>query len=260
MTIVTEKYNRSYGRSFASPNAVQKYLGPVGLSLDKEPGLDFPENQTRFSVQEEQAIFKAIHFCRWHITNGNPRLKRKWERLHDALRSRAVNANMGLVFKCIEMSQTKHWDFDDLTSAGRFALLRSVDSFDPWRGFRFSTYACIAILQGLTREAQSFNGKFNYQSDVDPDNVLVHEEHEDGDEEVILRLKKILKNGVLSRREKNIIRDRFGIGKEPKTLGEVGKELNVSKERIRQIQIRAFNKLRAALDNTCATVKVSPKE
>lgn len=253
MAIVTEKYNRSYGRSFASQNAVQKYLGPVGLSLDEEPSLDFHENQTRFSVKEEQAVFKAIHFCRWHITNGKPHLRRKWERLHDALRSRAVNANMGLVFKCIEI-HVKHRDFDDMSSAGRFALLRSVDGFNPWRGFRFSTYACMAILQALTREAQLSNGKFNYQSDAEPDNVLVHEEHEDGNEEIILRLKAILKNGVLSRREKSIIRDRFGIGRaESKTLGQVGEELKVSKERIRQIQIGAFKKLRAALDNACVT-------
>lgn len=253
---VTGKYNRSYGRSFAAPGAIQKYLHPIGLSLHKKLSPDFATNQTRFSAKEEQEIFKAIHFCRWHITNGNPRLKWKWEKLHEALRSRAVNANMGLVYKCIEMRH-KNQDFDELSSAGRFALLRSVDGFDPWKGFRFSTYACIAILQAISRELQISSGKFNYQSDIEPDDILVKKEQEEDEDdgEVIQKLRKSLENGVLSRREKRIIRDRFGLGSsEPKTLLSISEKLKISRERVRQIQLIAFNKLKESLDKDSISV------
>jgi len=50
---------------------------------------------------------------------------------------------------------------------------------------------------------------------------------------------------VLDGREREIFRQRFGLnGSEPRTLDEVGKHLNLSRERIRQIESRAMCKLR----------------
>ncbi len=53
----------------------------------------------------------------------------------------------------------------------------------------------------------------------------------------------------LEKRERMIIIKRYGLkkGAEPMTLKEVGVELGVTKERIRQIQIRAETKMRDAL-------------
>lgn len=49
---------------------------------------------------------------------------------------------------------------------------------------------------------------------------------------------------TLTEREKNIIKSRFGLdGEPPKTLEKIGKRLNISKERIRQIEKRAIKKL-----------------
>ncbi|MHB8883407.1 MAG: RNA polymerase sigma factor RpoD [Thermodesulfovibrionales bacterium] len=49
----------------------------------------------------------------------------------------------------------------------------------------------------------------------------------------------------LSEREQNIIRKRFGLGEDrPSTLEEVGLEFDVTRERIRQIEVKAIRKLR----------------
>ena len=50
---------------------------------------------------------------------------------------------------------------------------------------------------------------------------------------------------ALSDRERYVVEQRFGIGLErPRTLAEVAGDLQVSLERVRQIQVRAIHKLR----------------
>ena len=50
---------------------------------------------------------------------------------------------------------------------------------------------------------------------------------------------------TLSSREKNVLKLRFGLDDgRARTLEEVGKEFNVTRERIRQIEAKALRKLR----------------
>jgi RNA polymerase sigma-32 factor len=53
--------------------------------------------------------------------------------------------------------------------------------------------------------------------------------------------------GDLTERERTIVRDRL-MAEEPRTLQDLGEELGVSKERVRQIEERVREKLRARLD------------
>ena len=50
---------------------------------------------------------------------------------------------------------------------------------------------------------------------------------------------------VLNEREKDVIKKRFGIDEDQAfTLEEIGKEFNVTRERIRQIELKALKKLK----------------
>lgn len=62
-------------------------------------------------------------------------------------------------------------------------------------------------------------------------------------EDLKMRVKDAL--GTLSSRERDVIMMRFGmIDERPRTLEEVGREFNVTRERIRQIEAKALRKLR----------------
>jgi RNA polymerase primary sigma factor len=61
------------------------------------------------------------------------------------------------------------------------------------------------------------------------------------------QLGKLLKN--IDKRERKIIELRFGVGtSHPHTLHDVGKKLGISRERVRQIQDKALNKLKKAAE------------
>ena len=56
---------------------------------------------------------------------------------------------------------------------------------------------------------------------------------------------------VLNDREKDVIKKRFGIDEDQAfTLEEIGKEFNVTRERIRQIELKALKKLKKVKNST----------
>ena len=63
------------------------------------------------------------------------------------------------------------------------------------------------------------------------------------EEKLVKRLSNILNQNLLTEREVRIVKMRFGIRESRRTLKEVGRVLNVSAQRIRQIQIEALQKL-----------------
>ena len=63
--------------------------------------------------------------------------------------------------------------------------------------------------------------------------------------------------GTLSDRERHIFVERR-LRDDPPTLEDLGREYGISRERIRQLEARAFNKVKAAVENTAEAVWISP--
>ena len=63
---------------------------------------------------------------------------------------------------------------------------------------------------------------------------------------------------VLNEREKTIIEERK-LADKPKTLEELSKKYKVSRERIRQIETKAFEKLQKSMLNSSRSKNLLPK-
>ena len=162
---------------------------------------------------------------------------------------------MGLVYDLIGRSRFDCIEREELVSEGMMALLRTVDSFDPWRGYRFSTYACHAILRAFSRAAmQESKRRSKVIGPYDPDfDISDSPEVRKADQRALFteRLKRLLRldNAGLTDAEKTVLTRRFPIedGRKRQTLEGIGKQMCVSRERIRQIQLSAIAKLRQAI-------------
>jgi len=96
-------------------------------------------------------------------------------------------------------------------------------------------------------DAWGFNGE-RVVDDLMASRDQVTPEHEMLNDE----RKETIQNAVarLSRVERTIIRGRFGLDEStPRTLREIGVDLGISRERVRQIEIRSKEKIRRAVSN-----------
>jgi len=233
------------------------------------------EVQTALSTmtaEEERLAFRRFNYARYRAYLILQRHHRRrlslsgsrdlvfWQRRALVARSAIVQANLPLVLAMAKRTKLNGIDFNELISEGNMALLRSVAKCDCSRGFKFSTYACRAILKSFSRVAMRttrYRGRF--PAEFDPtleksDFLETKREYEHG--ACMEELRSILRQNSagLSDIEWKVITSRFALnatGDEPpspKTLEEVGAMIGVTKERVRQIQNKALHKLRAALE------------
>ena len=156
-----------------------------------------------------------------------------------------IRANLRLVVSIAKRQFGPGETFFELVSDGNMSLMRAVEKFDFARGYKFSTYASWAIMKNFARtipdrfrhcdrfrtsQSEAFEGA----TDVRPD----AREQERAQSQREAQVARILAR--LDPREQKIIIRRYGLhrGREPLTLKQVGVEMGVTKERIRQIQAR----------------------
>jgi RNA polymerase primary sigma factor len=180
------------------------------------------------------------------------------ERLYDiavATKNQIVRANLRLVVSIAKRHVGSHENFFELVSDGNMSLIRAVEKFDFARGNKFSTYASWAIMKNFARTIpDELRRRDRYRTSHDEMFHTTEEHRSDWYEQESVQSQRVAEIGKilerLDEREQKIIVHRFGLdhGREPQTLKEVGEEMGVTKERVRQIEARALSKLRQAAE------------
>ena len=209
-------------------------------------------------VPDEHALFTALHTCAFQAArcaggeNGAVVECETWSGRWRGIREYIVERNLGLIYSMLRRFNSPGQDEDDRLSEAMYGLCRAVERFNPWCGYRFSTYACNAIVRSLMRREKRekrYRQLFPVQHDVlferpsgpfDSSGELYAERLSRAIEENLADLTKL---------EAKIIALRFQRkdGRRA-TFREIGYAVGLSKERVRQIQNVALSKLREVLE------------
>jgi len=172
----------------------------------------------------------------------------------EKIKKMIIEANLRLVVSIARKHAGGEANFQDLVSKGNFALIKTVEEFDYTRGIRFGKTASLNIAKEyakvsgksteLTREkAGSLANIQRYLKPAESDFAAI--------ERARHSFVQVIRN-ELDQREQYIIINHFGlvgtlIRKNKKTLQQIGQDLGLTKERVRQLELSALQKLRNSL-------------
>lgn len=227
---------------------------------------------TTLTTEQERKLFLRYNYCKYRMnriaklrrkrdTARRQRESRQWRGRAQAAREKLVHANLPLAPAMAKRQRLGHVEFTEKVSEGYMTILRCIEHFDVSRGYKFSTYACRALIACFYRmetKAQTYRryvaAQFELAHEQDDANQQRHEQQRDFAIDSVRRV--LLDNRAdLTPVERQVIEERFPIGRQrkPKALWQVGRSLGVSTERARQIQNTSLSKLQEALKDYLLT-------
>jgi RNA polymerase sigma factor (sigma-70 family) len=262
-----------YHASFEADDADALILSPEPPASDRQPSFRPPPGLPPYLAQlysiplltkeQEAYYFRKMNYLKFKAARLRDQLdvSRAKSRVMDQIeaclneavevKNLLIRSNLRLVVSIAKKHVKPSGNFFEMVSDGNISLIRAIEKFDFSRGFKFSTYATWAIMKNYARSIPAehtlldryrtgtdelFLSSPDQRSDQFEQELVNHRQHE--------AIVQILNR--LDERERNIIMYRFGLNQEtePQTLEQLGGRFGVTKERIRQLEARALNKLR----------------
>ena len=272
-TLLSDAIDYMDSPEFHKSNAERVILGPPpqvekkGGAVKAPPGLP-PYLASLYTVplltrEEEGYYFRKMNYLKFKaaelqkkIAGRRPRarelsdIEQLMEQAGD-VKNFLIRSNLRLVVSIAKRHMKPTTNFFEMVSDGNMSLIRAIEKFDYTKGNKFSTYASWAIMKNYARSIPAEH-KVLDRFRTGSDEVFQFSEDERGsqfnDEMVNSRQHQMIMSILehLDDRERAIIMHRYGLerGTEPETLEQVGSRFNVTKERIRQIESRAMQKIR----------------
>lgn len=190
---------------------------------------------------------------------------------NDKVVSDLISKNQGYVVMVASQYKRRGLDMDDLISEGNIGMLKAARKFDASRDKNFATFAAPYIRGAIEKAIEQQGGLYRVPRDVaDPalekkrSRALSIDAPVGGSTELSLGRvipdteapnperelqKDILKNELkdivrtLEPRDQHVIERYYGIGVDTLTMAEIGKEMGLKRERVRQIRDHAVRQI-----------------
>lgn len=261
--------------SFDEPALAAVILGPMpeanafeGLRRKMHAPKDVPAELASLyempllTKEQEQHLFRKMNYLKYQAFQLRAELnpsRAKIEQIEEIEKLMAESAkvkdlllrcNMRLVVSIAKRQAGQTENFFELLSDGNLSLIRAVEKFDFGRGNKFSTYASWAIIKNFSRSIpEERRRRERYVTghedffDAAQDNRSNEQECVASQEQSKHRVNRLL--DYLDPRERQIVQMRAGLDNhEGMTLEEIGQQLGITKERVRQLNVRIMNKLK----------------
>ena len=238
------------------PPKVPKDLPPYLASLYQQPLLT-PEMERWAFRKYNYLKFQADHLRKkLNVDHVSSAVIRQVERLlaqAQILKNRIIRANLRLVVSIARKHLHGSQNLFELISDGNISLMRAVEKFDYSRGFKLSTYASWAVMKNYARSVPKERYRMDHfvtgaEEIMDiVGGVEGYDSHSCSLSELRDSLEAVLSQ--LSAGERSVVVGHFGLNSSGKTrtLHQIGEQMGLSKERVRQIEQGAIKKLRSLL-------------
>lgn len=192
----------------------------------------------------------------------------KYKKENDmSARDKIIKSNLKFVASVAKPYIGMGLSYSDLIAEGNMGLIKALDKFDYEKGYKTISYSVWWIRQNILealKKRNIINGdeispseNFDDDENFDEDDNITPEKYVDNFNFDTIKNNdesSVVKNLMdsLTEREKMVVSSYFGLdSKEEMTLEEIGKEMGLTKERIRQIKESALKRLRTeALKNS----------